>query len=147
MRQREGQWIRYRFNIAAQLGGQELSWSAIQAECWGSLVFANVFKEFDHAEPGQKSWLLKMAACPFHLWGRRNFAAKWICINNTSEKLFFLLLFFLKSLPFSTFYIKQMTPAHCLCFYTSIVVIFTTFCWSCKMLVAFMENQWTAQIW
>lgn len=48
--------------------GQELSWSALRAECWGSPASATALREFDHAEMRQKSWLVKMAACPF---GRR----------------------------------------------------------------------------
>lgn len=36
---------------------------------------------------GQKSWLLKTPACPCYMSGRRNFAARWICINNKSERL------------------------------------------------------------
>lgn len=84
MRQLEGQWIRYRFNITAQLRGRELSWSAIQTDCWGSLAFANVFKEFDRGESGQSSWLRRMEACPFYLWGMRNICC---CISSAGEEL------------------------------------------------------------
>lgn len=146
MRQQEGQWIRYWFNTAAQLGGQELSWSAIRADCWGSLVFANVFKEFDHAESGQKSWLLKMAACPFHLRGRRNFLLLSGCVLTVQKKSCFIQ----KSAFFPPgFYIKQITPAYRPCFYTCTarIAMFAEFCWSGEMLVALKKKQWTAQIW
>lgn len=44
---------------------QELSWSAVWAECWGSPASVTVLKKFDRAERRQKSWLVKTAARPF----------------------------------------------------------------------------------
>lgn len=127
MRQREGQRIRYRFNMAAELCGQELSWSAIRLECWGSLVFVNVVKEFGHADGGQKSWPLKMAACPCRMKGRRNFAARWMCSNNKSEK------------PPRPKFLHKTNGSR-------IVEVLTRLCWACETLVAFMRNHWTAPI-
>lgn len=124
MRQQEGQWIRYRFNIAAQLRVQELSCSPIQAECWGSLVCANVFKEFDHGEMGQKSWLWQMAACPFYL--RRE------------EELFCWVSMHLQYWRTAALYVcwfprftQNKWHQHAVCVDTSVGVIFATTCWFC----------------
>lgn len=132
MRQREGQWIRYRFNIAARRWGQKLSWSAIRQIAEEASPFWMCLRNLTTLGTDRRADSWKWQHVQSIYVGGGTLLSSMYCMCQQYKEWAAQSCLFLAYLCFT--FIKEIPLAYCLSVCALHIWVFSEFCSFWKML-------------